>query len=73
MHSARKAFIESESSEKLQRALRHQVRPDLAQPYANDDLVYYKQNELPHWLGPGTVIGTENKQILVKHGGSYVN
>ena len=72
LHSARRAFIESESSEKLQRALRHQIRPDFAQSYSNGDLVYYKRNESPRWLGPGSVIGTENKQILVKHGGSYV-
>ena len=24
------------------------------------------------WEGPGIVIGKENKQILVKHGGQYI-
>lgn len=23
-------------------------------------------------MGPGTIIGSENKQILVKHGGMYI-
>ena len=35
MHAARKAFIESESSEKLRRAIRHQVRPSVVQSYKN--------------------------------------
>ncbi|CAL4124732.1 unnamed protein product, partial [Meganyctiphanes norvegica] len=72
MHAARKAYIESESSEKLRRALRHQIRPSLAQKYSNGDLVYYKRNESARWMGPGTVIGWETKQVLVKHGSTYV-
>ena len=72
MHAARKAFIESESSEKLRRAIRHQVRPSVVQSYKNGDLVLFKRNESERWLGPGTVIGWENKQVLVKHGGTYV-
>ena len=71
-HSARKAFVECESSEKLRRALRHQVRKSCSQSYGNGDRVLYKRNECDRWLGPGTVIGWENKQVLVKHGGTYV-
>ena len=72
LHSARQAFIQAESSEKLQRALRHQIRPTLGVQYSNGDMVFYKRNEQDRWMGPGTVIGSENKQVLVKHGGSYV-
>ena len=72
LHSARKAFIESESSERLRRALRHQVREFVGGEYQNGDLVYYKRNESNRWMGPGSVIGFEGKQVLVKHGGSYV-
>ena len=72
MHKARKAFIESESSEKLQRALRHQVRPSLAESFETGDLVYFKRNSSNRWMGPGSVIGRDNKQILVKHSGSYI-
>ena len=72
MHAARKAYIASESSEILRRALRHQVRPSISARYNNGDLVYFKRNDFDRWLGPGTVIGTEHKQVLVKHGGSYV-
>ena len=72
MRNARKAYVESESSEKLRRALRHQIRPANAQKYKNGDLVYYKRNESVRWMGPGVVIGWEAKLILVKHGGTYV-
>ena len=34
--------------------------------------VFYKRNLCDRWLGPGTVIGWEYKQVLVKHGGTYV-
>lgn len=71
MHAARKQFIMCESSEKLRRALRHQVRTSTTQSYKNGD-VFYKRNFCDRWLGPGTVIGWEHKQVLVKHGGTYV-
>ena len=45
MHTARKKFIECESSEKLRRALRHQVRSHLTDSYKNNDQVLYKRNE----------------------------
>ena len=35
-------------------------------------MVYNKRKSLDKWKGPGTVIGKENKQILVKHGGYYI-
>ena len=72
MRDAKRAYIESESSEKLRRALRHQIRPAIARDYNNGDLVYYKRNDSARWMGPGTVIGCEAKQVLVKHGGTYV-
>ena len=72
LHAARRAFIQSESSERLQRALRNQVRPSIAAEYANEDMVLFKRNESNRWMGPSTVIGYENKQVLIKHGGTYV-
>ena len=71
MYAARKQFIMCESSEKLRRALRHQVRTSITQSYKNGD-VFYKRNLCDRWLGPGTVIGWEHKQVLVKDGGTYV-
>ena len=67
MHAARKGFIECEASEKLRRAVRHQVRTSITDLYKNGDLVLYKRNESDRWLGPGAVIGWEHKQVLVNH------
>ena len=61
MHAARKSFIASESSEKLRRALRHQIRGSIGHEYSTGDMVYYKRNESDRWLCPGTVIGSEAK------------
>ena len=72
MHAARKGFIECEASEKLRRAVHHQVRTSITDLYKNGDLVLYKRNESDRWLGPGAVIGWEHKQVLVKHGATYV-
>ena len=35
--------------------------------------VFYKHNDSRRWHRPGTVIGQESNQILVKHGGTYVH
>ncbi len=72
MHAARRSFIENESAEKLRRAYRHQIRDNKLQDYQNGDLVLYKRNESDRWMGPGRVLGLENKQINIKHGGSFV-
>ena len=56
---------------KWRRALCHQVRTGITQSYKNGD-VFYKRNLCDRWLGPGTVIGWDHKQVLVKHGGTYV-
>ena len=40
--------------------------------YLTGDIVYYKRNNSNEWKGPGTVIGQDGQQVLVKHGGSYV-
>ena len=71
MHVARKQFITCKSLEKLRCALCHQVRTGIAQSYKNGD-VFYKRNLCDGWLGPGTVIEWEHKQVVVKHGGTYV-
>ena len=36
------------------------------------DEVYYKWNDSNQWKGPRTVIGKENKQVIVKHGGQHI-
>ena len=72
MHAVRKQFIKCESLEKLRRELRHQVRIGITQSYKHGDVVFYKRNLYDRWLGPETVRRWEHKQVLVKHGGTYV-
>ena len=39
IHANRRAYIECESSDKLRRAMRHQIRPFISQKYNNGDRV----------------------------------
>ena len=70
LHSARKRFIETEADEKLRRALRHKTRTSTSITFQTGDQVYYKKKDSSYWKGPGTVIGYDNKQVFVRHGGS---
>ncbi len=69
MHAARKAFIQAESSERIRRALRHNIRPS-GTVYQPGDKVYYKRDN--QWKGPGKVLGQDGKTVFVRHGNMYV-
>lgn len=72
LHQARRDFVRSESDEKYRRALRSKVRPTRSDHLANGDNVYYKRNASDEWCGPGVIIGIDNKQFIVRHGGHIV-
>ena len=72
MKTAREAFIQAESAERVKRALRHNIRPYSGQRFYTGDLVLYKRNDSRRWKGPGRVIGSESSNVLIKHGSSYV-
>eukprot|EP00111_Clytia_hemisphaerica_P014173 TCONS_00041752-protein len=72
LHKAREAFIASEHSERIRRALAHNIRTSGEIKYLTGDRVYYKRNDSNEWKGPGTVLGQDGQQILVKHGSHYV-
>ena len=65
INSAREAFIQSEYSEKIRRASSTRLEAAVT-------IFFYEKNNNPRWKGPGCVIGQENKNILVKHGGELV-
>lgn len=71
LHTARKAFTEAESSERLRRALRTQTRSSY-DVYQMGDKVYYKRPNGEEWKGPGHVIGQDGSVIFVRHGGTLV-
>ena len=67
LHAAREAFIESESSERIKRALRGKVRAS-EQVFHRGEKVYYKLDGRERWLGPASVLFQEGKVIYVRHG-----
>ena len=71
MHRAREAFIESESSERIRRALRHNIRTYSDEIYENGEIVYYRRKNVKGWKGPATVLGKDGQCVLVKHGSVY--
>ena len=72
MHLARKSFIEQESAERLRRALNRKSRTYANNDYFQGDKVYYWRNDQLECHGPAFVVGKDGKQILLKHGGSYI-
>ena len=72
MQEARKAFLDSESSEKLKKALRHNTRTCNNVKLLCGDSVYYKRNNSKRRKGPGKVFGQYGQQILIKHGSYYM-
>ena len=66
MHAAQKAFIKSESGEKIRHALCHQTRTSGGTKYLNGDIVFYERNNNTEWRGPGTVISQDAQQVLVE-------
>ena len=71
LHSARRAFIQSEADERIRRALRHKVRA-AEQVYDHGDRVFYKREGKDRWLGPGKVVFQDGKVVFVRHGGTFV-
>ena len=71
MNKARQSFIRSESEEKVKRAIRHNVSGSADMKYVTGDRVFIKRREDNRWTGPGTVLGQEYQQILVRIGGFY--
>ena len=71
LHEFRRAFIQSESNERIRRALRTKVRA-AEDIYENGDRVYYKREGKERWLGPATVVFQDGKVVFVRHGGIFV-
>ena len=71
--TAREAFIQAESSQKIKRALKSKVRTSTSLIYQNGEAVYYWREGDRRWRGPGRIIGKDNKNILVRHQGSIVS
>ena len=72
MHSARQAFAKCESSNKIRRALRSQVRTCNDEYYQNGEKVMYKRKGYTRWSGPGVILGRDSTHLyIIKHGNQY--
>ena len=71
LHASRKAFMEAESSERIKRALRRQIRPNSGN-FETGDKVYYKRADTTEWKGPAKVIGQDGTVVFVRQGGLLV-
>ena len=71
LHASRKAFIESESAERIRRALRCKIRAS-EEHYQHGDTVYYKREQKERWLGPAKVVFQDGKVIFVRHGSVFI-
>ena len=59
--------MQMENSLRINRALKAKMIPKL-EDYDRGDKVYYRRGRDHEWNGPATVIGVDNKTILIKHG-----
>ena len=71
MQRAREAFIMSEASKRIKRALRHNIRTSGDTKYFTGDRVYIKKKDSNHWSRPGTLPRQEGQQVLVNIGSFY--
>ena len=67
LHKAREAFISSEDSEKIIRALSNNIRTTGDAKFITRDKVYYKRANDRRWKGLASVLGQDGQQVLVKH------
>ena len=72
LHSARQAFIEAESSQKIKTALKKQLRlPSKSSYQIGDQVFYYRETggkTKEKWRGPGKVIGQDGQVVVIRHG-----
>ena len=76
LSAAREAFVKMEVESKFRRALKHPVRSYVDVFYKQGDRVYFKVVIGPgvskRWQGPATVIGVEDKNVVIIKFGNYI-
>ena len=65
MYASREAHVKAESSIKLKKALKHNIR-HTGDRKEIGDMMWFKSREDGIWRGPGKVVGLDGKNILVK-------
>ena len=72
LHDAREAYIASESSKKIRRALSHNIRTSGDRKYITGNSIFFKRQCDRKWRGPAKVLGQDGQQVLIKYGSTYV-
>ena len=71
LHLARKAYIKSETSERIRQALKHQIR-NTSEVFSSGDSIYFKREDNLKWKGPDKVIGQDGKVVFIRYGDQLV-
>ena len=67
-----KAFIKSENSEWIKRALSRNIQTYSNTHFLTEDSVYFKRGHEKLWQGSGKVLSQDGQHVLIKHGANYV-
>ena len=71
LDAARRAFVQSESEERIRRALRTKVWAS-EESYVFGDKVFYKKDSSEKWLGPVKVMFQDGRIVFLRHGAVVV-
>ena len=72
LRKAREEFIKVDSNDRLNRAMRHNIRESEVPDLCIGESVYYYRRDSKEWRGPAVVIGRDGSQVIVKHAGAIV-
>ena len=71
LHKSRENYIKAESSDRIKRALKHNIRTYSEVDFLPGEKVYFKRNKVKGWKGPAKVLGKESNFVLIRHGSAY--
>jgi len=72
MRAARENYVKAESSNRIKRALQHNVRTSCEANFSNGQSVYFKRDKVRQWHGPAKVIGQDGKQVILRYDSQIV-
>ena len=75
LHKSRIAYMKAENSDRIKRALNSRIFASDGPFYYGEKVFYWKESANKSacgWKGPGTVVGTEGKIVIIRHG-SFIN
>ena len=71
LHKTRQAYMSAESDDRIKRALKSRIYTSDAPFYYGEQVFYWRESQdkaIQGWKGPGTVVGSEGKVVVIRHG-----